>query len=163
GLKLFPDAAILIALRDGDTLRAGAVAEADAERAKRLLSRWPIPLTRQYNHAIAILDRRVIDIPDARAGGGRFYAPRPWQTHRGPGPTAPADNILLNSRVHGRRHADRVRRLPAGQLPTCRDLCEEGACGGQAGRPSGRTANADRVVDQYANREGAGYCYSECL
>ncbi|MEY2512262.1 MAG: hypothetical protein QOE26_3025, partial [Verrucomicrobiota bacterium] len=66
GLKLFPEAAILIALRDGDTLRAGAFAEADAERAKTLLSRWPIPLTRQYNHAIAVLDRRIIDIPDAR-------------------------------------------------------------------------------------------------
>jgi GAF domain-containing protein len=66
GMKLFPDAVMLIALRDGDTLRAGAFAETDTTRAQTLLSRWPIPLTREYNHAIAILDRKVIDIPDAR-------------------------------------------------------------------------------------------------
>src|SRR5262245_40031251 len=66
GLKLFPDAAILIALPDGNKLRAAAFAEADPARAKALLSRWPVPLTREYNHAIAILDRRIIDIPDAR-------------------------------------------------------------------------------------------------
>src|SRR5438128_9228431 len=29
-----------------------------------------------------------------------------------------------------------------------------------AGRHSGRTADADRVVNQYAYREGARYCYS---
>src|SRR5262245_45078048 len=66
GLKLFPDAAILIALPDVDKLRAAAFAEADPARAKALLSRWPVSLTREYNHAIAILDRRIIDIPDAR-------------------------------------------------------------------------------------------------
>ncbi|MGB7579658.1 MAG: GAF domain-containing protein [Pseudolabrys sp.] len=66
GLKLFPDAAILIALPDGNELRAAAFAEPNPARVKALLSRWPIPLTREYNHAIAILDRRIIDIPDAR-------------------------------------------------------------------------------------------------
>ena len=66
GLKLFPDAAILIVLPDGDKLRAAAFADTDPVRAKALLRRWPVPLTREYNHAIAILDRRMIDIPDAR-------------------------------------------------------------------------------------------------
>src|SRR5262245_44755493 len=79
GLKLFPDAAILIALPDGNKLRAAAFAEADPARAKALLSRWPVPLTREYNHAIAILDRRIIDIPDAReappelAAGAQYF------------------------------------------------------------------------------------------
>ena len=66
GLKLFPDAAILIVLPDGDKLRAAAFADTDLARAKALLRVWPVPLTREYNHAIAILDRRMIDIPDAR-------------------------------------------------------------------------------------------------
>ena len=66
GLKLFPDAAILIVLPDGDKLRAAAFADTDPARAKELLRVWPVPLTREYNHAIAILDRRMIDIPDAR-------------------------------------------------------------------------------------------------
>ena len=66
GLKLFPDAAILIVLPDGDKLRAAAFADTDPVRAKALLRVWPVPLTREYNHAIAILDRRMIDIPEAR-------------------------------------------------------------------------------------------------
>src|SRR5512143_2880603 len=79
GLKLFPDAAILIALPDGDKLRAAAFAETDPARAKALLSRWPVPLTREYNHAIAILDRKMVDIPDGRdapselASGARYF------------------------------------------------------------------------------------------
>src|SRR5262245_52915163 len=74
GLKLFPNAAILIALPDGDRLRAAAIAETDPARAKKLLSRWPIPLSREYMHAIAILDRRIIDIPDAREAPPEFSA-----------------------------------------------------------------------------------------
>ena len=66
GLKLFPDAAILVVLPDGDRLRAAAFADTDPARAKALLRAWPVPLTREYNHAIAILDRRMVDIPDAR-------------------------------------------------------------------------------------------------
>ena len=74
GLKLFPDAAILIALPDGNKLRAAAFAETDLAQAKALLSRWPISLTRQYLHAVAILDRKVIDIPDARKPTSEFSA-----------------------------------------------------------------------------------------
>ncbi|HYV72451.1 MAG TPA: GAF domain-containing protein, partial [Pseudolabrys sp.] len=72
GLKLFPDAAIAILLPDGNKLRAAAFAEADSARAKAFLSRWPVPLTREYMHAIAILDRRIIDIPDAREAPAEF-------------------------------------------------------------------------------------------
>src|SRR5579862_6216912 len=79
GLKLFPDAAILVALPDGKNLRAAAIAEENSVRADSLLSRWPIPLTREYMHAVAILDRRTIDIPDAMeappefAGGAQYF------------------------------------------------------------------------------------------
>ena len=74
GLKLFPDAAILIALPDGNKLRAAAFAETNLAQAKALLNRWPISLTRQYLHAVAILDRKVIDIPDARKPTSEFAA-----------------------------------------------------------------------------------------
>src|SRR5690349_2944952 len=79
GLKLFPDAAILIALPDGDRLRAAAYAETNPARAKTFLRRWPVPLTREYMHAVAILDRKIVDIPDAReaptehASGAQYF------------------------------------------------------------------------------------------
>jgi GAF domain-containing protein len=66
GLKLFPDDAIFIALRDGDTLRAAAFAEADPVRAKAFQRRFPVPLTREYMHGVAVLDRKIVDIPDVR-------------------------------------------------------------------------------------------------
>ena len=65
GLKLFPDAAIMIALADGEQVKAAAVADSDPARAEALRRRFPIPLTRDYMNGIAILDARVVDIPDA--------------------------------------------------------------------------------------------------
>ena len=66
GLKLFPGAAMFIALPGGDTLRAAAFAEADPVRAKAWARRWPVPLTREYFHGVALLDRKILDIPDGR-------------------------------------------------------------------------------------------------
>ena len=66
GLKLFPDAAIFIALPDGDKLRAAAFAGTDPDRAKAWARQWPVPLTREYMHGLAFLDRKTVDIPDAR-------------------------------------------------------------------------------------------------
>src|SRR6185295_1095074 len=42
GLKIFPDAAIFIALPDGDKLRAAAFVATDPDRAKMWAGRWPI-------------------------------------------------------------------------------------------------------------------------
>src|SRR4029079_13892694 len=66
GLKIFPDAAIFIALPDGDKLRAAAFAEADPIRAKAWTRRWPVPITREYFHGVAFLDKKILDIPDGR-------------------------------------------------------------------------------------------------
>ena len=81
GLKLFSDAAISIALPDGAQVRAAAVAESDAQRAAAWRSRFPFPLTREYMHGIAILERRLVDLPDVRdappelaAGSRNFLA-----------------------------------------------------------------------------------------
>jgi GAF domain-containing protein len=68
GLKLFPGATILVALRDQNQVKAAAVAAPDPARAEALRRIFPIPLVREHMNGIAILDRRVVDIPDARNG-----------------------------------------------------------------------------------------------
>src|SRR6185369_17015961 len=54
GLKIFPD---------GDTLQAVAFAATDPTRADMWRKRWPIPLSREYMHSLAFLDRKTVDIP----------------------------------------------------------------------------------------------------
>src|SRR5262249_35417333 len=66
GLKLFPNAAIMIALPDGDLVRSAAVADANPAGAEALRARTPLPLSREFITSTAILDRREIDLPDAR-------------------------------------------------------------------------------------------------
>jgi signal transduction histidine kinase len=65
GIRLFGDAGVTIVLREGDRARAVAIAEKDAERRARWFERFPVPLTREYMHSTAILDGRMIDVPDA--------------------------------------------------------------------------------------------------
>jgi GAF domain-containing protein len=64
GLRLFPDDAIFIALPDNGMIKAAAMAERDPARAEAWNRRFPFPLTRDYMHSLAILDRRIVDIPD---------------------------------------------------------------------------------------------------
>ena len=64
GARLFPGAAIFIALVEGDEVRAVAIAESDPVRAEGWRRRFPFPLTRDYMHSTAILDRTMLDIPD---------------------------------------------------------------------------------------------------
>jgi GAF domain-containing protein len=68
GLNLFTGAAICVALRDENTVKAAAVAAPDADLAEAWRRRFPNPLVREHMHGRAILDRRVVDIPDARNG-----------------------------------------------------------------------------------------------
>jgi GAF domain-containing protein/CheY-like chemotaxis protein len=65
GRKLFPSAAIMVALPDGDKLNSAAVGASDLTDADALRRRFPIPLTREYMTSTAVLDRRIVDIPDA--------------------------------------------------------------------------------------------------
>ena len=64
GSKLFPGAAISVALSDGNKVDAVAVADEDPTRAEAWRQRFPFPLTHEYMHGIAILDGQEIDIPD---------------------------------------------------------------------------------------------------
>jgi GAF domain-containing protein len=70
GLKLFPNAAVLVTVSDGDQGRLAAIADADPLRAAQWKKVHQFPLTREYMHAVAILDRAVIDLPDAQAYEG---------------------------------------------------------------------------------------------
>jgi GAF domain-containing protein len=64
GSKLFPGAAISVALPIGDVVDAVAIADEDPVRAEAWRQRFPFPLTREYMHGVAMLDGKVIDIPD---------------------------------------------------------------------------------------------------
>jgi GAF domain-containing protein len=74
GLKLFPEAAIMIGLRDGDLVRSAAVADADPAGAEALRARMPLPLSREFITSTAILDRREVDLPDAREAPAELAA-----------------------------------------------------------------------------------------
>jgi GAF domain-containing protein len=64
GLRLFPDAAVFIALPENGMINAAAMAENDPARAQAWNRRFPFPLTRDYMHGVAMLDRMVVDLPD---------------------------------------------------------------------------------------------------
>jgi PAS domain S-box-containing protein len=67
GLRLFPSAAVAVALRDGDQVRAAAIATQDPAVAEAWKARFPDPLSRDRMHGTAILDCRLVDVPDAEA------------------------------------------------------------------------------------------------
>jgi PAS domain S-box-containing protein len=81
GLKLFADSAISVALPEGGRVHAVAVADSDPARAAAWRGRFPFPLSREYMHGVAILDRKIVDVPDVQnappqweAGGRNFLA-----------------------------------------------------------------------------------------
>ncbi|HEU4923917.1 MAG TPA: GAF domain-containing protein, partial [Burkholderiales bacterium] len=67
GLKLFPDALVSVALPEGDHVRLAAVAARDPEECEQWRKRFPFPLTRAYMHGVALLERRLYDVPDVAA------------------------------------------------------------------------------------------------
>jgi GAF domain-containing protein/DNA-binding response OmpR family regulator len=80
GLKLFSGATVIVALTDGAQVDAAAVAAPDPAGVEAVRRRCPFPLTREYMHSTAILDRRIVDIPDVEnppaelAVGARNFA-----------------------------------------------------------------------------------------
>jgi class 3 adenylate cyclase len=64
GAKLFPGAAVAVGLPRGDEVDAVAVADEDPIRAKAWRNLFPVPLTRDYMHGVAMLDGRELDYPD---------------------------------------------------------------------------------------------------
>jgi GAF domain-containing protein len=81
GIKLFGNAAISVALPKDNQVTLAAIAASDPAREAAWRKRFPFPLTHEYMHAIAILDRRIVDVPDVRSappdvapGAKRFLA-----------------------------------------------------------------------------------------
>lgn len=75
GLKLFPRALVSVTLRYGDTIEAAAVAAPDPARVEArpgIFSRTPV--ARNYMHGTALLDRRMVDIPDVADVPAEFAA-----------------------------------------------------------------------------------------
>jgi GAF domain-containing protein len=71
-LNLFSDAAVSLALVDGDQVKAAAINENDPVRADVWRKKFPVPLTRNYVNSAAILDAKVVDIPDVRKAPPQF-------------------------------------------------------------------------------------------
>src|SRR5262249_37271759 len=80
GLNLFPGATVIIALAEAGKVDAAAVAAPDPAGVEAVRRRCPFPLTRAYMHSTAILDGRIVDIPDVEnpppelAVGARNFA-----------------------------------------------------------------------------------------
>jgi GAF domain-containing protein len=72
GLRLFDGAAITIGLPRDGMVHAVAVGESDPGRADAWRSQFPFPLSREYMHGVALLDREIVDIPDVREAPPKF-------------------------------------------------------------------------------------------
>ncbi|HSL78719.1 MAG TPA: GAF domain-containing protein, partial [Pseudolabrys sp.] len=66
GLNLFPDAVVGISLPDRDLIKLAAMDGADAAGVEALRGRFPMPLSHEFITGTAILERREIDLADAR-------------------------------------------------------------------------------------------------
>jgi signal transduction histidine kinase len=64
GVKLFSGAVVSLALVENDMVIAAAVAHRDPAHAEAWRGVFSFPLRREYMHSRAILDRKVVDIPD---------------------------------------------------------------------------------------------------
>ncbi len=74
GVRLFAQAAVAVTRPVGDRVQLMAMAETDADLASRWRMLFPFPLTRDYMHSAAMLDARIVDVPDALVENGRFAA-----------------------------------------------------------------------------------------
>ena len=62
GRTLFPNAVISIVMPKDRQLHAVAIAAPNDELARTVKRQFPIPLTHEYLHSVAVLDRRLLDI-----------------------------------------------------------------------------------------------------
>ena len=67
GLNLFPNAAVAVVLPEGSKMRMAAVATRLPAQAAAWRAGFQDPLSRDRMHGIAILDGRLVDVPDAEA------------------------------------------------------------------------------------------------
>jgi hypothetical protein len=126
GARLFPGAAVSIALVENGMVKAAAVAERDPLRAELWRQRFPFPLTREYMHSVAILDRKMGDIPNGEnapaemeVGRKNFLVSSPSSKPSKPLATGPAKDIELQQSLAHNYGASRAG-LRTGLGPGCR-------------------------------------------
>jgi PAS domain S-box-containing protein len=79
-LRQFEGAGVTVAVTRDCQVQLMAIAERDPERARRWKERFPFPVTREHIHGVAILDCRMVDMPDVEkidasfAMGERYFA-----------------------------------------------------------------------------------------
>ena len=71
GARLFPGAAISVALHLGDVIDAQAIADEDPGRAEAWRNIFPVPLDRDYMHGEVVLDGKEVDIADVASAANR--------------------------------------------------------------------------------------------
>ena len=74
GVPLFGGAAVAVSQPVGGEVVLRAMAEGDSGLGPRWRGIFPFPLTRDYMHGAALLDGRLIDMPDVQDAGGGFDA-----------------------------------------------------------------------------------------
>ena len=74
GIRLFEGAGVTVTRPENGQVHLMAIAERDPERARRWTERFPFPLTREYMHGVAILDCRMVDMPDVEQMDESFAA-----------------------------------------------------------------------------------------
>ena len=80
GIRLFEGAGVTVSRPENGQVRLMAIAERDPKRVQLWKERFPFPLTREYMHGTAILDCRMVDMPDVEqmdeqyAAGKRNFA-----------------------------------------------------------------------------------------
>ena len=74
GIRLFEGAGVTVTRPENGQVRLMAIAERDPERVQKWTERFPFPLTREYMHGAAILDCRMVDMPDVENMDERFAA-----------------------------------------------------------------------------------------
>ncbi|MDB5809221.1 MAG: sensor histidine kinase protein, partial [Betaproteobacteria bacterium] len=74
GARLFSGAAVAVALTDGDQVSLASIADENPLRCEKWKGVFPFPLKRNYMHATAILDRKLVDVPDVYAARSQWPA-----------------------------------------------------------------------------------------
>ncbi|MCW5661636.1 MAG: GAF domain-containing protein [Burkholderiaceae bacterium] len=73
GVRMFTQAAVAVTRPEAGEVRMMAIAESDADLAARWRSLFPFPLSRDYMHGAALLDGRMVDVPDVLAADGSGF------------------------------------------------------------------------------------------
>jgi len=74
GVRLFEDAAVAVCRAEDGEVRLMAIAERDPEQARKWRERFPFPTRPNYMHGRAILECRMIDMPDVERMDESFGA-----------------------------------------------------------------------------------------